>query len=154
MILNSRYSFMILGVRVDVKIIWAKAAYDIWALGYGSDMYLMYSALDINMLQLKWRIRRGRELEWLETSGHWTLETCQDTQCWHLNCAGSLLFRCHKWLLIGQPSHWTDSLLIGLQVSVLTSSSMLCIIKQALRRVLWAAQLKYDSDADKLLINC
>ena len=27
-------------------------------------------------------------------------------------------------------------------------------IEQALRRVLWAAQLKYDSDADKLLINC
>ena len=45
----SENSFMILGVRVDVKIIWANAAYDIWALGYGSDMYLLYSALDINM---------------------------------------------------------------------------------------------------------
>ena len=43
MILNSRYSFMILGVCVEVQIVLTKAAYDIWTRGYGSDMHSLYS---------------------------------------------------------------------------------------------------------------
>ena len=38
-----------------------------------------------------------------------------------------------------------------------TETKRLCritLIKQALRRFLWAAQLKFDFDADKLLMNC